>query len=304
MLRPVWSQLLPPRRQWRSPAPDRQAPRRHPRHSSTRARSKPKPKDKLGQHDRELLTRAQQKGDKRVTVILATEKGSTASVVQSIKAAGGWISLTSDRLGYVSASVPTGSVDGLAKSAAILAVDLNESIPLPRPEAASAGSASTAAVAAPGRGHAGRQPLHADPRHRVGGVQVNTAWDGRGVTVGVIDSGVDLDHPALQTTSTGERKIVDWVTGTHPLLEGDGSWRAMLTSVTGPTFTYAGATWTAPEGSTRSTGSRRASPRTAMPPGTSTGTATRPMRGACSTTRRPTTSGWTPTRTAPSRPTR
>ena len=211
---------------------------------------KPKPKDKLGQHDRELLTRAQQKGDKRVTVILATEKGSTASVVQSIKAAGGWISLTSDRLGYVSASVPTGSVDGLAKSAAILAVDLNESIPLPRPEAASAGSASTAAVAGPGASTPDDNPYM--PTRDTGSVafkQAHTAWDGRGVTVGVIDSGVDLDHPALQTTSTGERKIVDWVTGTHPLLEGDGSWRAMLTSVTGPTFTYAGATWTAPEGS-------------------------------------------------------
>ena len=146
--------------------------------------------------------------------------------------------------------MPTGSVDGLAKSAAILAVDLNESIPLPRPEAASAGSASTAAVAAPGASTPDDNPYM--PTRDTGSVafkQAHTAWDGRGVTVGVIDSGVDLDHPALQTTSTGERKIVDWVTGTHPLLEGDGSWRAMLTSVTGPTFTYAGATWTAPEGS-------------------------------------------------------
>ena len=42
-------------------------------------------------------------------------------------------------------------------------------------------------------------------------------WDGRGVTVGILDLGVDLDHPGLQTTSTGERKIVDWVTYTDPL---------------------------------------------------------------------------------------
>ena len=132
---------------------------------------KPTPKDKLGQHDRELLARAVQRGDKRVTVILATEKGATASVVKSIQAAGGWTSMVSDRVGYVSASVPTGQVDSLAKSAAILAVDLNESIPLPKPETAQAGAAPTAAVAGPGAEHARRQPLHADPRHRVGRVQ-------------------------------------------------------------------------------------------------------------------------------------
>ncbi|MDF2091151.1 S8 family serine peptidase [Knoellia sp. 3-2P3] len=211
---------------------------------------KPQPKDKLGQHDRELLARAIDDGAKRVTVILATEKGSTASVVKGIEAAGGWISLSSDRLGYVSASVPTGKVDSLAKSAAILAVDLNESIPLPKPEADSAGTASTAAVAGPGAGTADDNPFM--PTRDTGSVafkDAHSAWDGRGVTIGIIDSGVDLDHPALQKTTTGERKIVDWVTGTHPLLEGDGSWRAMLTSVSGPTFTYAGATWTAPEGS-------------------------------------------------------
>ena len=73
------------------------------------------------------------------------------------------------------------------------------------------------------------------------------SWDGRGVTIGVLDSGVDLDHPALKTTSTGQRKIVDWVTGTDPIFDGDFTWRAMITKVTAnPTFTYAGATWTAP----------------------------------------------------------
>ena len=211
---------------------------------------KPTPKDKLGQHDRELLARAVQRGDKRVTVILATEKGATASVVKSIRAAGGWTSMVSDRVGYVSASVPTGQVDSLAKSAAILAVDLNESIPLPKPETAQAGAAPTAAVAGPGASTPDDNPYM--PTRDTGSIafkDAHSTWDGRGVTIGVIDSGVDLGHPALQETSTGERKIVDWVTATHPLLEGDGSWRAMLTSVSGPTFAYSGSTWTAPAGS-------------------------------------------------------
>lgn len=210
---------------------------------------KPKPKDKLGQHDRQLLNKAIHDGAKRVTVILATEKGSTASVVKSLKAAGGWTSMVSDRLGYVSASVPTDRVDSLAASAAVLAVDLNESIPLPKPETAQAGTASSAGVAGPGASTPDDNPYM--PTRDTGSVAFKAAhntWDGRGITIGVLDSGVDLDHPALQTTSTGERKIVDWVTATHPLLEGDGSWRAMLTTVTGPTFAYAGSTWTAPAG--------------------------------------------------------
>lgn len=210
---------------------------------------KPKPKDKLGQHDRQLLNKAVHDGAKRVTVILATEKGSTASVVKSLKAAGGWTSMVSDRLGYVSASVPTDRVDSLAASAAVLAVDLNESIPLPKPETAQAGTASSAAVAGPGASTPDDNPYM--PTRDTGSVAFKAAhntWDGRGITIGVLDSGVDLDHPALQTTSTGERKVVDWVTATHPLLEGDGSWRAMLTTVTGPTFAYAGSTWTAPAG--------------------------------------------------------
>ena len=60
---------------------------------------------------------------------------------------------------------------------------------------------------------------------------------------------MDLAHPALQKTTTGERKIVDWVTSTDPIIDGDASWRAMLTSVSGPTFAFSGKTWTAPAGS-------------------------------------------------------
>ena len=48
-------------------------------------------------------------------------------------------------------------------------------------------------------------------------VKKNPKADGRGVTIGILDSGVDLGHPALQKTTTGERKIVDWVTATDPI---------------------------------------------------------------------------------------
>ncbi|GGY18547.1 serine protease [Streptomyces djakartensis] len=60
---------------------------------------------------------------------------------------------------------------------------------------------------------------------------------------------MDLGHPALQKTTTGERKIVDWVTATDPIVDNDRTWRPMTASVSGPTFTYGGKTWTAPAGS-------------------------------------------------------
>ena len=123
------------------------------------------------------------------------------------------------------------------------------------------------------------------PTRDIGSVafkKANSVWDGRGITIGVIDSGVDLDHPALQTTTTGERKIVDWVTGTHPLLESDGSWRAMLTTVTGPTFTVPSVRAHGPHptpGTTSSTGSPRASRPPTRQRVTSTATVTPPTGG-------------------------
>lgn len=208
--------------------------------------------DKLGRHDRDLLEKAVDAKTSRVVVMVATDRGKTAGAVKAIKAAGGSVATVNDKVGYISASVPTGKVDALTKDRSVVAVDLNERIALPRPEAEKAAGAAKAAVAAPGAGTPDSNPYM--PTRDIGSIafkKTNPTWDGRGITIGVIDSGVDLDHPALQTTSTGERKIVDWVTATDPLLEGDGSWRAMLTTVTGPSFTVAGidGTWTAPAGS-------------------------------------------------------
>ncbi|MET0446841.1 MAG: hypothetical protein ABW004_00490, partial [Aeromicrobium sp.] len=67
--------------------------------------------DTLGQHDRELLADAKQNGTKRVTVMIATDRKATKSVVSSLESAGGWVGQVYDKLGYVRASVPTGSVE-------------------------------------------------------------------------------------------------------------------------------------------------------------------------------------------------
>ncbi|MGL4175832.1 MAG: S8 family serine peptidase, partial [Dermatophilaceae bacterium] len=208
--------------------------------------------DRLGQRDRELLATARRTGARRVTMLVTTQRGRTEDVTAAVRGQGGTVVTRNDRVGYVRASVPTARVERVAGAARVLAVDLDERTRRPDPSAEPA-PARRAAVTTTAAGPGPATPLDNAylPVRETGSVAfraAHPAWDGRGVTIGILDSGVDLDHPALSTTSTGERKIVDWVTATDPVFDGDGTWRAMLTDVTGPSFTYEGGTWTAPAG--------------------------------------------------------
>ncbi|SCE48908.1 Subtilase family protein [Streptomyces sp. DvalAA-14] len=216
---------------------------------------------KLGSADASLLAQAKSDGDKNVTFMLATTPGDTAQVTAKLHAQGASVGRTYDRLGYVRATVPTAKADAAIAAAQklpqVLAIDLKQEIALDDPTPA----ADTAAAAArhgkpattypgPDRHTPAKNPYQ--PAFETGAVDFvhdHPGNDGRGVTVGILDAGVDVGHPALQRTTTGERKIVDWVTATDPILDGDATWRPMVTAVTGPGFTTAGRTWTAPAGS-------------------------------------------------------
>ncbi|BCL15681.1 S8 family serine peptidase [Micromonospora sagamiensis] len=209
----------------------------------------------LGSHDAKLLAEAEAKKAPTVTMIVATDKGEAKKVADGVEKLGGAVSQRFDSIGYVLAKVPTDKALKAARLPGVAAVDLDETIPLPdpTPEAAPAGSRSAVqgtTLSGPGAGTGAVNPYM--PTNETGAENFkasNPQWDGRGVTIGIMDSGVDLDHPALQQTTTGERKIVDWVTATDPL--EDASWRAMLTEVTGPTFTVGTATFKAPAGTYR-----------------------------------------------------
>ena len=218
----------------------------------------------LSQHNQKLLADAQAAKQDKVTVLIATDKGQTATVAAQVKGLGGSVSTKVDAVGYVRALLPTSAVTKAVKLPGVAALDLNESIPLedPRPDAAaSKGKGKTPApYPAPGATTPADNPYM--PTADTGSVKFkenHPEWDGRGTTIGILDSGVDLDNPALQTTSTGERKIVDWVTATDPLLDGDSTWRAMRTDAVGPSGDVPGPhLHAARPAATRSPGSPRA----------------------------------------------
>ncbi|MEU2300297.1 S8 family serine peptidase [Streptomyces antibioticus] len=211
--------------------------------------------EKLGSDDAALLAEAKADGDKTVTLMVATAPGSTEQVAAELDAVkGGLVGRTFDKVGYVRATVPTGKADAAiaaaTKLSSVHAIDLREDIPLddPTPAAdtakgAAKGSSGSKAAKAPGKNTPAENPYN--PSFETGAVDFvkkNPKADGRGVTIGVLDSGVDLGHPALQKTTTGERKIVDWVTSTDPVSDGDLSWRRMTNVADGPQFSRTPAT--------------------------------------------------------------
>ncbi|MBK3568997.1 S8 family serine peptidase [Streptomyces sp. MBT62] len=206
---------------------------------------------KLGSDDADLLATAKADGDKNVTMMIATAPGQTEQVADQLDAVkGGTVGRTYDKLGYVRATVPTAKADAAIAAAAKLSsvhgIDLRQEIALddPTPSADTATSAKSANKATtkatysgPSKSTPAENPYN--PSFETGAVDFvkkNPKADGRGITIGILDSGVDLGHPALQKTTTGERKIVDWVTSTDPVNDGDATWRRMTTAVSGPTF--------------------------------------------------------------------
>ncbi|MCQ6552926.1 S8 family serine peptidase [Streptomyces sp. C10-9-1] len=218
--------------------------------------------EKLGTADADRLAAAEARGEKDVTVMVATAPGRTEQVADQLEAVeGATVGARDDKLGYVRATLPTGKADAALKAAAKLStvhgIDLKHEIelddPTPagdRPEGQAARKGKNKGYSGPDAGTPAENPYN--PSFETGAVDFvkkNPKADGRGVTIGILDSGVDLGHPALQKTTTGERKIVDWVTATDPVADGDGTWLRMNSTVSGPTFTAGSRTYTAPAGS-------------------------------------------------------
>ena len=190
---------------------------------------------------------ARANGDATVTLLLAAKDGQNAAAVAALEAAGATVQYRNDDLAYLRVEIAVDSAAAVNSIDAVQSADVDQTVPLPSPEP---------------RREPARQPQvppgPATPKDNpympigetgsAAWLAAHPTWDGRGITIGIVDTGVDLRHPALATTSTGERKILDWVAGTDPVTDNDPTWLESTTDVNvkDGKFTVGASTYTAP----------------------------------------------------------
>lgn len=200
---------------------------------------------KLSLHNSELLQQARAEGKSSVTLLIAAQAGANKTVASGLATIGATVRFRDDDISYIRADVPTSKVEAAVQLNGVQALDLDEVLPLddPRPDGSVPATPQTPPSASTPQNNAYM------PIGDIGAAQfiaANPSWDGRGVTVGIMDTGIDLSHPALSTTTTGERKITDWVTYTDPFTDADPTWVNMQDQVSGSSFSYKNVTYTAP----------------------------------------------------------
>ena len=203
----------------------------------------------LSKQDREALAEATIAGKSTVGVLIASKTGANATVVAGLQGLGANVRYRDDSIDYVRAFVPINKVNDVANLNGVQAVTLDRLIPIDDPSAEPGGTEAVPTPPGPGTPAENSQL----PTRDIGAPQFVAAhptYDGRGVVIGILDTGIDVLTPELQTAKTlngtPTRKIIDWKNFNDPLSGLDPSWVDMKTqvNVSGGSFTSGGVTYT------------------------------------------------------------
>ncbi|HUF51818.1 MAG TPA: S8 family serine peptidase [Longimicrobiales bacterium] len=206
------------------------------------------------------LAAARARGDRDVLLVIASMPGANARVAQRITRMGGTVQFRDDDVDYVRARVPVDQVEALATDAAVHSVSMST-----RPQQQGGGDGTDSRVIATDttRTRDWPPPLltwypvlnRYDPLDDIRALEFrrqNPTFDGRGVTLAIIDQSLDPLLPELQTAYTLDGQRVPKIVGYETVMDGDeeedGRWLRMndtITAVNGR-FTYRERSYTAP----------------------------------------------------------
>ena len=186
----------------------------------------------LSKADRALVAGAKVNGKATVPLLILADKGNAGSVANGLTSLGATIDTSDSALGYFKVDVPTDKAATAALLAGVKAVTVDKPVPVyvPGPEKqVLSGPAVDPSTLGPINDYMPTGAIGA-PQF----VQSHPTYDGRGVRVGIADTGVDLDRPELQSAldKNGKpvAKIYDWTTWTDPTrggANGDPTWVSM-----------------------------------------------------------------------------
>ena len=193
------------------------------------------PKSTLSKDDRALLARAEATGSETTTVLIAAQRGANKTVANGIAALGGTVQYREDQIDYIRAAVPTDKVEDAAALKGVQSLDVDSVIPLPDPRVGDpAGATDPTPFPAPSAATPRNNPYM--PIGDTGAAQFTAAhptWDGRGVTIGILDSGIDLDHPACRRPPPASARSSTGSPHTDPFTDDDPTWVNMQAQVSG-----------------------------------------------------------------------
>lgn len=226
---------------------------------------------RLFKDSRQSLAIARAQGRTRVQVLLAVAPGATASVAERAARLGGEVRFRDDEVGYLRVRIPLDRATELAESDQIesATVDYDDSFPNrlgpgrgasptpPRTGVMPSAEAEQPVAAWPPR--LSDYPLEHpySPIKDLGAAEFlaqHPTWDGRGVTIALLDGNFDLLLPEFQTATTLDGKsvpkVADYLNVTDPRDDFDTNpqWVDMREVVTsaGGKVTFGGKTFTVP----------------------------------------------------------